>query len=190
MPHRTAARRETMDRITRTAFHVLPLLRKKLMKTDRLQGEYGISLSHIQVLAVLEQEDTMSVTAISHALCVAKPNVTPLIDKLIKEGLVERKRNELDRRVVNVLLLPKGREKLHTVYAALVSDTLVRMGDQLIEKDMLELERALNMIGKVLSEANLPTHPEPLPRRSNARKSNKKAPLSATRIRTAQPSAK
>lgn len=143
--------RETLHHVTRTTLSVLPLLRKKFLRMDRIQAEHGMPLSHIQVLAMLDSEPLMSVTGISQRLGVAKPNITPLIDKLIEAGYVERHRNELDRRIVNVLLLPKGRDKLDCIYGAVVDNVAERMDGDLQGCDVQALGRALRTIESILN---------------------------------------
>jgi len=96
----------------------------------------------------------MSVSEISKRLGIAKPNITPLIDRLIADGYVERRRDTRDRRVVNVVLLPAGEEKL-----ALIRETIVRQvmrwTSSIPEKDFFELERALKVISEVLGNAQI-----------------------------------
>ena len=61
-------------------FQVMPLLRKRMLRLDGMQAEYGIPLSHVQVLAMLEEPGSMSVSEISRRFGIAKPNITPLVD--------------------------------------------------------------------------------------------------------------
>ena len=73
-------------------------------------------LSHVQVLAMLDHRGSLSITEISNSFGIAKPNITPLVDRLIEDGLVMRERNSADRRVVNVVICEKGRERLADIY--------------------------------------------------------------------------
>ena len=75
-------------------------------------------MSQIQILMMLRESD-LSVGQLSQRLGIAKPNVTPLVDNMCEAGLVERIRNEQDRRVVNVHLLPAGRTRVQQVYDTL-----------------------------------------------------------------------
>ena len=99
---------ECVERIAQGIFQTQPLLKKRLVKLSAIQSDQGIPLSHVQVLAMLEEVGSMSVSDISKRFGIAKPNITPLLDAMNERGLLERCRNAADRRIVNVRLLPDG----------------------------------------------------------------------------------
>ena len=107
-----------IDTVAQNMFHILPLIKKRLLHMDLVQREHGTPLSHVQVLAMLNDVGTMSVSEISRRLGIAKPNITPLVDRLFESGYVDRQHDENDRRVVNIVLLPAGKEKLAAIRAA------------------------------------------------------------------------
>ena len=104
-----------IDSVAQNMFHVMPLIKKRLLHMDLVQKEHGTPLSHVQVLAMLQDVGTMSVSEISRRLGIAKPNITPLVDRLFEAGYVDRQHDENDRRVVNIVLLPAGEEKLSAI---------------------------------------------------------------------------
>lgn len=106
---------EMIDSVAQNMFYALPLIKKRLLHMDMVQKEHGTPLSHVQVLAMLQDVGTMSVSEISRRLGIAKPNITPLVDRLFEAGYVDRQHDENDRRVVNIVLLPAGMEKLSAI---------------------------------------------------------------------------
>ena len=110
---------ECVERIAQGIFQAQPLLKKRLVKLSAIQSDQGIPLSHVQVLDMLEEVGSMSVSEISKRFGIAKPNITPLVDRLVNAGLVDRVRSETDRRVVNIVILPAGRERLRQIESAL-----------------------------------------------------------------------
>ena len=99
MPRKKSVNKDTVETVANTTFEVLPLLRKKLLRMDVVQAEHNMPMSQVQMLAMLGENGALSVSEISKRLGIAKPNITPLIDRLIDEGFVERRRDENDRRV-------------------------------------------------------------------------------------------
>ena len=154
MPRRKTISKETVETVAAKTFEVLPLLRKKLLRMDVVQAEHNMPMSQVQVLAMLGEAKAMSVTDISRHLGMAKPNITPLIDKLIREGYVVKQRDALDRRVVNVVLLPEGEVKLAAIRETIVRQVM-RWTATIPEKEFFELERALQVISTVLSSAKI-----------------------------------
>lgn len=97
---------EMIDSVAQNMFYALPLIKKRLLHMDIVQKEHGTPLSHVQVLAMLQDVGMMSVSEISRRLGIAKPNITPLVDRLFEAGYVDRQHDENDRRVVNIVILP------------------------------------------------------------------------------------
>ena len=111
--------KKTLDLITENIFQVIPLLKKRLSHISAFQNEHGLPLSHYQVLALLEERGSMSVSEISEYFDIAKPNITPLVDRLVNAGLVDRVRSTADRRVVFIVILDEGRNRLKTIRSLL-----------------------------------------------------------------------
>ena len=139
-----------VDSVAQNMFHVLPLLKKRLLHMDQVQKEHGTPLSHVQVLAMLQDAGTMSVSEISRRLGIAKPNITPLVDRLFEAGYVDRQHDDNDRRVVNIVLLPAGVEKLAAIRATIARHIQVQAED-LSVSEFRELSEALSSIVRILS---------------------------------------
>ena len=139
-----------IDAVAQNMFHVLPLLKKRLMHMDMVQKEHGTPLSHVQVLAMLQDAGTMSVSEISRRLGIAKPNITPLVDRLFECGYVDRQHDENDRRVVNIVLMPAGEEKLAAIRATIARQIQVQAED-LSVSEFRELSDSLSSIVRILS---------------------------------------
>ncbi|MBE5766482.1 MAG: MarR family transcriptional regulator [Clostridiales bacterium] len=142
---------EVVASISDKLFQVMPLLRKRMLRVDGVQSEYGIPFSHVQVLAMLENSGSMSVSEISRRFGIAKPNITPLVDRLISAGFVERVRNKADRRVVDVYILDSGRQKLKEIQQAL-HEQVISWSDTISSQDFVELSDALSTIIRIMGE--------------------------------------
>jgi DNA-binding MarR family transcriptional regulator len=110
----------------------------------RRRGEYvtglvrdGVSAAQMGVLLRLRYLGDLSITGLADLLGLGLPNVTGLVDRLEERGLVERRRDPADRRVVRVHLtaaggrIPDGmeglqRDVLGRVLQAMDRETLVR----------------------------------------------------------------
>ena len=134
--------------MTDVLMDALPVFPKKLLGVDTLQRTHRMPLSHLQILLMLRHED-LSIGEISRLLGIAKPNITPLVDALCDQGLVERQRDAHDRRVVNVRLLPAGEEKLSEVRAT-IDETVAGWGEQLSRSELREMNNALASIMRIL----------------------------------------
>lgn len=139
-----------IDSVAQNMFHVLPLIKKRLLHMDLVQKEHGTPLSHVQVLVMLQDAGTMSVSEISRRLGIAKPNITPLVDRLYEAGYVDRRHDENDRRVVNIVLLPAGEEKLAAIRAT-ISRQIQAQSEGLTHSEFRELSDSLSSVVRILS---------------------------------------
>ena len=97
-----------MEEISLSALLLFPLL-KRLFNGD--PGDPALaSLRNqtYQILRILERGGPLPVSAIGRQLLIAKQNMTTLIDRLMNDGLVERRSHATDRRVTNIFITEKG----------------------------------------------------------------------------------
>ena len=102
---------------------------------------------------MLSENKSMSVSEISRRLGIAKPNITPLVDRLIASDLVDRVRDTGDRRVVNVVIQPAGVQKLAAIQKS-IANQVREWADNMSEEDFAELSVSLESITRILSNLN------------------------------------
>ena len=95
----------------------------------------------------------MSVSEISQRLGIAKPNITPLADRLIADGLAERQRDPADRRVVNIHIRPEGTEKLLAIRENLVQQ-VNDWSERFTHAELKELDKSVSSVIRILSRIN------------------------------------
>ena len=150
MPKKSMTDTVLVDSIAQNLFDALPIFRKRVLHLDAIQREYHIPLSHVQVLALLNDNGSLSVSEISRRLGIAKPNITPLVDRLFEAGYVDRQHDENDRRVVNIVLLPAGMEKLSAIRAT-ISRQIQTQAEDLSLSEFRELHDSLESVVRILS---------------------------------------
>lgn len=87
----------TASRLMTQAYH--PLL-----------SEHGLTYPQYLVLLVLWEADAQPVNDIAHKLYLETNTVTPLLQRMEKEGILTRQRGEKDARQMIVSLTKKGRD--------------------------------------------------------------------------------
>jgi len=101
-----------MDVDTISAFvHVMVLSHQMFYYMEHYFHQFGLSHGRFQVLINLRRipENTGGSAAELTRLCGVKAaTMTGLIDVLERDGMVERVRNETDRRKINIRLTPKA----------------------------------------------------------------------------------
>ncbi len=76
----------------------------------KISKKYGLTGPQSTLLRTLVKEGPLSSASLSRRLYVTPSNITGIIDRLEKKGLVERIRKERDRRIVLINLTESGAE--------------------------------------------------------------------------------
>jgi len=87
-------------------FHEVMHMFKQSMSKVIEEMNPGMTAPQGMVMGILSKEKTMKITELSSRLSLSNSTVSGIVDRLEKQGLVERKRSEEDRRVVNVSMSP------------------------------------------------------------------------------------
>lgn len=99
-----------LNKLSDDLYNLLLLLHKKVINPDETMKNLSMPSSHFKVIFYLKKKGTSSVSDICNSLTISRPNMTPIIDKLISDGMVHRYNDTKDRRIVRVELTNKAHE--------------------------------------------------------------------------------
>lgn len=142
---------KNIDAITIELSELLPLFQQKLTKPFEQLAKGKMSLMQFHVLFKLEKKGDLSMTQISNELLTSKQQMTPIIDKLIEYGFVERKHDEIDRRVIKITLLSSGKQFLEKQKMD-IFDMLKDKMQNLSDNDLSTLYKALLEVRKIINK--------------------------------------
>lgn len=150
MPKKWTDDAALVEQVACNIVETLPLFPKRIVRMDALTREQSMPLSHILILISLRREE-LSIGALSDRLGIAKPNITPLVDSLCSNGLVERVRDGADRRVVNVRLTEDGLERVRQMEEG-VARQVRAWTTSFSRSEMKELSNALASLSKIIGQ--------------------------------------
>ena len=135
----------------------------EFMKRMRPSGLFALDLTmgQLKVLMFLSVAEAANMGDLAEMMGVALPSVTPLVDWLVEWGLVARRRNPDDRRVVVVAITDEGRELaegFHDTGREQMQGVLDRPSDEelgLVEEAMKLLLRGVQEVGEAQPEVVL-----------------------------------
>ncbi len=91
----------------------LPQSGRTTIFNDLTKGR--ITMPQLVILELLNKKGTLIMSELAGSLSITTSAVTGLIDRMIKANLVMRSRDEKDRRIVKVTLIPKGRQVIENI---------------------------------------------------------------------------
>lgn len=101
--------RDEIIRIQYLIFKVFSVFKKK---ADRTFRKHGLTGAQVGVLTCLHEQEGKKMNKISEELWCDVSNITGVVDRLEKQGLIDRSNLPEDRRVSLINITPKGKEKL------------------------------------------------------------------------------
>ena len=122
-----------------------------------------LSMVHLNVIMLLETDGPQPMRAIADALDVTQASATGIVDRMEQRGLVERRRDEHDRRIVRVQPTEQGRNLMNGI-AAERRDHLAALLDQLQDDDLaayLKGTKAMRQARERMHEHLKTRHKEP-----------------------------
>jgi DNA-binding MarR family transcriptional regulator len=125
--------------------------------TKDVAGRFGLTGPQLAVIKMLEPVGKLSLSELSWKIRARNSTVTGIIDRMEREGLVERKRSEKDRRVIHIVLTKKGRELARDIDVEPVQ-LFRRVLGELSGRDAAELRKILirlaRRVGELADESN------------------------------------
>ena len=98
------------DDVARIVEAVVYLYTESRRVTKDLARAFGLTGPQVTVLKMLEGIGALSLSDLSARMSARNSTVTGIADRMERDGLVERKRDADDRRIVRIRLTPKGRD--------------------------------------------------------------------------------
>ena len=113
-------------------------------QAETFLSSYGVTPSQFDLLTVLAKEGEVPLNRLSESLCCACSNVTGLVDRLERDGLVRRERSREDRRVILLSLTKKGQD----LWRSVPCDTCcgIKVDDILDGEEQSKLRRILEKL--------------------------------------------
>lgn len=111
---------QPLDAGEMSAWHALIRAHSRVVRRleAELEAEHGLSLPAYEVLAHLSEapDQRLRMTELATHAVLTPSGLTRLVDKLARDGLVERQRCGADARVVYAVLTPVGLARLVAAY--------------------------------------------------------------------------
>ena len=146
-------KRSVLDSVVKDLLSITPLIRRsiqrKVVRTAFVQIEEDITLPHLEIMKILQEEGTKYIAEIGERLQIPKPQMTHLIDRLEKLEIVARQADTTDRRMSNIMLTDKGRRIIEELDQVINESIKVKLSF-LTEDELRELSVSLKKLGDIL----------------------------------------
>lgn len=148
-------RDKILDRVVEDLFSIAPLIirgiRRRLVKTALANIDVDISPLHFEIMKLLNEVGILHVAEIGERLHIARSQMTHLLNKLVDAGIVERRTDTGDRRMINIVLTLKGKTMLEE-HNSSIRDAIRETLSCLTEGELEDLSASLRKLRSIFSK--------------------------------------
>lgn len=131
-----------------TLADLIPILHRKLFRPSCLQGKCELTpLQFISLMLIIDGE-AFTMTELAEKVQISKQQMTPIMDKLVSLGFVERVQDGADRRIINLVVTLAGEQFLQE-HLHRVGDVMQSRMSELADVDVQKLARAVEQLAEV-----------------------------------------
>jgi DNA-binding MarR family transcriptional regulator len=112
-----------------------------------LYRRVSLSIIKLATLTVLSANGLMNPSEIARVTYTERHNITALVGRMSREGLVKTERNPSNRRLVNVTITNKGRRVLNKA-TPIVREIIAQVMSSLSKNDVTALRKPLRILRK------------------------------------------
>ncbi|HBV89341.1 MarR family winged helix-turn-helix transcriptional regulator [Desulfosporosinus sp.] len=143
-----------MDTLNQSA-KVANLFREVMMlfrsSMSKVFENSGITPPQGMVLGILSKDRKLKISELSTKLSLSNSTVSGIIDRLEKQGMVERVRSDTDRRVVYVRISPEFKE-MHQCFHSKFEQNIEHVMSKGTSEDLQKVCEGLSTLKKLLRD--------------------------------------
>ena len=144
--------------IQEIVWSIRKLVRAVSLDSQKMSRQFGLTGQQSLILRLLFKGGSMSSADLSRLMYVTPSNITGIIDRLGKKGLVERMRKEGDRRVALIVLTDAGKKLSECIPDPIEKKFINQLADLEIEHVQI-LAMAMNQILNLIDTQDIEKEP-------------------------------
>jgi DNA-binding MarR family transcriptional regulator len=130
-----------------TLFHLIPLLDKKFIRPVAQHFKPQLTQIQFHVLTIA-RENKATMTELANEILLSKQQMTPIIDKLVTEGLVQREYDAIDRRIIRISITSAGLQLCEQAKVQTIT-VLRNKLECLSENDLISLDKVISEFSRI-----------------------------------------
>lgn len=139
------------DKIAGMLSQLMPLFARKFLRPLEQHTRNITSPLHMHAMIILSEKEMFTMTELSNEMYISKQQMTPIIDKLVDNGFVQREHDNIDRRSIRISLTSAGLKFLDEINKG--TATMVKSKIESLDNDDLNfLYQALDDLLRIISK--------------------------------------
>ncbi len=138
-----------VEKVTSDLLAFLGTVKNEIFRPMEQMTRNRLSPSQFHTLSILYRRGSLPMSELAGCLKISKQQLTPLIAKMAQGGLLERKPDEADRRIIRLEITDLGRDSHRAMFSEIRCKLIDKLG-MLPEESLDELEVLLERINLIL----------------------------------------
>lgn len=138
-----------LHKISNDLYHFIFFFNRKIFHSDEVMKQFPLPPSHVKLIIYLKHHGPTYITEAATHLTISKPNMTPIIDKLLADELIQRYADASDRRKTLIALTDKAHVFLEEQENK-IKDVLAEKLSAFSEEDLEALSTHLEGITQIM----------------------------------------
>jgi len=114
-----------------------------------LMQDSGFTFPQLSVISILTKNGEQKVSDISEKMGLSDSTVSGILDRLEQKGIIERKRNKDDRRVVKIYLV-KGSQQICQEFHRKREEYFAHLLKELSEQEISDIIKGLEILNRAV----------------------------------------
>ena len=133
-------------------------VKKVVFPEEWLSIDFALSKQEVFALMLIDRRGELIMSQIAHYINVSMSTATGIVDRLVKNELIERTRSESDRRVVMIRLTDKARQIVSEIknigshYIRVISEALTDEERDFLFKIVTKIIRVVQEDGRLTAD--------------------------------------
>ena len=140
-----------LNNISNDLYMLLLSLNKRVFNHEELLKNCTMPPSHMKVLFHIIHTGPCAISEVAKHLSISKPNMSPIIDKLVSEGFLERFQDHKDRRIIRVKSTDVACNFLRERESSIKEKLKERLAP-LTDNELEEMTHCLSVMNKLVSK--------------------------------------
>ena len=143
---------ETITEFWKTVPPLWHYTRASIHRTAR--EDFGITAAQYHVLRRIKEGGRKTVSELSECMFISRPGISRAVEELASAGLIERERDQRDRRIVYLSVTPAGQAMMEQIYTK--NNLFMRsMFSSLDDHELETVNDAFHILSKILDSNSL-----------------------------------
>ncbi len=141
-----------LRKISNDLYHFIFFFSRKIFHSEEIMKQFPLPPSHVKLIIYLKHHGPSYITEAAAHLIISKPNMTPIVDNLLADELIQRYTDANDRRKTLISLTDKAQvflEEQENKIKEVLAEKISSFSEEDLEALSMHIEGITRIMAKI-----------------------------------------